>query len=360
MRSLDNVFRAGVGFSLIAALAACAGGRAYGELDAGGPLASAGEADRFGPAADYPVVVGEPFTVEGVTYTPSDELDYDEVGYAGVDPDAAGVTASSKVLPLPSYVEVTSLESGKTVLVRVERRGPMTSRRMLSLSPMAQAQLGVADGGAVRVRRVNPPEYERAPLRRGEAGVTRLDTPESLLAVLRKRLPQQGAASLLATSEPTATPPAARPSEDARFAAAFGQPETRTAATAVEKRPVPSGQRAPSGASYPLPPLIAQPIGADVQRGDTASMQAARRRIAMQARPTPSQPTNGRFTVQAGAFSSAAAARRVADSIDGFVESQSGLYRVRTGPYATRGQAQAALAKVRAAGYSDARVYTEG
>ena len=36
------------------------------------------------------------------------------------------------------------------------------------------------------------------------------------------------------------------------------------------------------------------------------------------------------------------------------------FYRVRTGPYATRGQAEAALAKVRAAGYSDARVFTAG
>nr|WP_251567318.1 SPOR domain-containing protein [Erythrobacter sp. 3-20A1M] len=37
-----------------------------------------------------------------------------------------------------------------------------------------------------------------------------------------------------------------------------------------------------------------------------------------------------------------------------------GIHRVRTGPYATRGKAEAALAKVRAAGYSDARVFTAG
>ncbi len=342
MRLPDKFLRAGVALSLAALVGACAGGRAYGELDGGGTLSSTAGADRFGPAADYPMVVGEPFTVDGVTYTPTDQLDYDEVGYAGVDPDAVGVSASSKVLPLPSYVEVTSLESGKTVLVRVERRGPMTSRRLVALSPAAQAQLGLADGAAVRVRRVNPPEYERAPLRRGEAGATRLDTPDSLLAVLRKRLPESGAASLLAV-QPS---PATQPSEGERFAAAFGQPETRGAPAVTPSTPAKAEEK--GGASYPLPPLSARPLDAAMREATGPSRETAR------------PQAEGRFTIQAGAFSTAGAAKRVADNIDGFVVPGSGLYRVRTGPYLTRGQAEAALAKVRAAGYSDARVYTEG
>ena len=64
--------------------------------------------------------------------------------------------------------------------------------------------------------------------------------------------------------------------------------------------------------------------------------------------------------VQAGAFSSRASAQRVAEALDGYVSPSGRLFRVRTGPFASRGQAEAALAKVRAAGYSDARVYTAG
>jgi rare lipoprotein A len=78
-----------------------------------------------GPAADYPVVIGDAFTIDGVTHTPTDQLNYDAVGYASVSPqDGVAVAASHKTLPLPSYAEVTSLESGRTILVRVENRGP--------------------------------------------------------------------------------------------------------------------------------------------------------------------------------------------------------------------------------------------
>lgn len=53
-------------------------------------------------------------------------------------------------------------------------------------------------------------------------------------------------------------------------------------------------------------------------------------------------------------------AQKVAGAVDGSI-SQSGRYfRVHTGPFATREQAQASLAKVRAAGYSDARISTNG
>ena len=82
-----------------------------------------------GPAADYPMVLGEPYNIDGMEYVPADRMNFDEVGYATIDAEG-GISASHKTLPLPSYVEVTSLESGKTILVRVERRGPMTGTRL--------------------------------------------------------------------------------------------------------------------------------------------------------------------------------------------------------------------------------------
>ncbi len=115
--------------------------------------------DMLGPAGDYPVVIGEPFTVDGVEYVPADTLNYDQVGYGVQDAaGSAGVSASHRTLPLPSYVEVTSLDTGKTILVRVERRGPMSGNALIALSPDAQAQLGEPADNAVRVRRVNPVE----------------------------------------------------------------------------------------------------------------------------------------------------------------------------------------------------------
>jgi rare lipoprotein A len=64
--------------------------------------------------------------------------------------------------------------------------------------------------------------------------------------------------------------------------------------------------------------------------------------------------------VQAAAFSTADRATRVAGLLGGEVSRSGPYYRVRTGPFATRGEAEASLAKVRAAGYRDARIFTSG
>jgi len=53
-------------------------------------------------------------------------------------------------------------------------------------------------------------------------------------------------------------------------------------------------------------------------------------------------------------------AQRAALQVGGQVSQSGNLYRVRTGPFATRAQAEASLANVRAAGYSDARIYDGG
>jgi rare lipoprotein A len=148
-----------------------------------------------GPQSDYPMVLGQPFNVDGVVYAPVDTMNYDMVGHAAISPvDGNGITASHRTLPLPSYVEVTALDSGRTILVRVERRGPMTGSLLTELTPAAAAQLGILgqERAAVRVRRVNPPEPERAALRAGGAAPARMDMPPSLRAVLLRRLNQPG------------------------------------------------------------------------------------------------------------------------------------------------------------------------
>jgi rare lipoprotein A len=139
-----------------------------------------------GPAADYPVVLGEPYKVGDTVFSPANAMNYDAVGYASVGGPTVGVSAAHHTLPMPSYVEVTSLTSGRTILVRVERRGPMDSTHAIELSPAAIAQLGLSSDGRapVRVRRVNPLETERALLRSGMNAPERMVTPKPLLAVL--------------------------------------------------------------------------------------------------------------------------------------------------------------------------------
>ena len=67
-----------------------------------------------------------------------------------------------------------------------------------------------------------------------------------------------------------------------------------------------------------------------------------------------------KFVVQVAALSSLKGAERLAGAIGGRVTRAGSFYRVRTGPFTTRGQAEASLAKVRAAGYSEARIFTNG
>jgi rare lipoprotein A len=68
------------------------------------------------------------------------------------------MTAAHKTLPIPCYVQVTNLENGKTVVVRVNDRGPFHPNRIIDLSYVAAKKLGIADTGTgmVEVRSIDP------------------------------------------------------------------------------------------------------------------------------------------------------------------------------------------------------------
>lgn len=66
------------------------------------------------------------------------------------DPD--GISAAHRTLPMQSYVEVTSLDTGRSVLVRINDRGPYHSNRIIDLSLGAARQLGMTGHGSHRVR----------------------------------------------------------------------------------------------------------------------------------------------------------------------------------------------------------------
>lgn len=255
--------------------------------------------------ADDPVRVGAPYSIGGRSYTPVDQIDYDDVGYASFyglelegSPTAngeaflpSGVSAAHRTLPMPSYVEVTRLDTGRTIVVRVNDRGPADPNRLIDLSAGAAEQLGITEQGMVqvRVRRTNPLESERIALRSGLAVPPRLDTPDSLLSILRER-----AARLPVPSGFRRTP--ARPARPATATANAPGPETASAATSA----IPAG--------------------------------------------------NGPLVVQIAAFSNRERAEALARRLNATVSQSGNVFRVRYGPFTNPADAQAAAARARQLG----------
>ena len=295
----------------------------------GGPTASPTPTATV--VADGPVRVGDPYAIAGVTYTPADIPDYDDVGYAswygeelagqptanGEIFDPAGISAAHKTLPLPSYVEVTALDTGRTILVRVNDRGPMVGDRLIDLSRGAAEQLGLTDSvAAVRVRRTNPPVAERAQLRAGKPVPERIATPDSLLAILRGKAKSLPVPKGKAIATPVAQPAApiasgtAKPGDD-RF----------VVEGAATTRPKPAPETKPAVAAKPAAAVA-----------------------------------GGKYVVQVGAFSAESRANAAAKSVGGHVAKAGNLWRVRIGPFATDADARGALGKAKAKGFRDAVV----
>ena len=101
--------------------------------------------------------------------------------------DPQGVSAAHRSLPLPSYVEVTSLDTGRTILVRVNDRGPYHSNRLIDLSMGAARQLGLMGHGArlVHIRAVEPSDAEKRALQRGQPVAVRMSMSQTELDQLR-------------------------------------------------------------------------------------------------------------------------------------------------------------------------------
>lgn len=75
--------------------------------------------------------------------------------------DMYKMTAAHKTLPLPSYAEVTNLENGRKVIVRINDRGPFHGDRLIDLSYSAATKLGIVGRGTgkVEVRAIEPKQH---------------------------------------------------------------------------------------------------------------------------------------------------------------------------------------------------------
>jgi rare lipoprotein A len=280
--------------------------------------------------------VGQPYQINGVWYYPREQPDYDETGVAswygpdfdgrptadGEMYDMNGLSAAHPTLPLPVNVRVTNLDNGKSIVLRVNDRGPFVNGRIIDVSKHAAELLGFYAQGTAKVR------------------VTYL-----------------GRADLPNGQKPTETPPeivtavAAAPSGKVQMASL----DVPQGAIAV---PSPVQTRAMAMPAPAQSRPIAQPLSAahpvDPAREPTGQVT------------TVPVPAVTHLYVQAGTFSNFANANRLMErfasagvSISRVDRNGKPLYRVRTGPFDDLETANAALARLIGLGNNDAQIVVD-
>ena len=139
--------------------------------------------------------VGKPYQIAGKWYYPEEDYDYVETGTAswygkdfhakytanGEIYDMNTLTAAHRTLPLPSIVRVTNLENGRSLVLRVNDRGPYAKNRIIDVSKRAAQLLGFQTQGTAKVR-VDLLEDESKELKAAllnEPMPTRYETPKT-------------------------------------------------------------------------------------------------------------------------------------------------------------------------------------
>ena len=311
--------------------------------------------------------VGEPYKIKGVWYYPAVDYNYDKTGIAswygeqfdgrytanGEIFNLNQLTAAHTTLPMPSIVQVTNLDNGRSLQLRVNDRGPFVDGRLIDVSRRAAQLLGFETKGTAPV----------------EVKIIK----DASIRVAEEAMHGSGGAVLVAqlANAPTKTmalpapyaAPGAPPSALTHNVVAGPIVDTRTAslppsapALNVVAGPIVDTQTAALPPSAPAPNVVAAPI-VDTQ------MPPSPPRIA--AIPGGSSP--GRIFVQAGAFSVRDNAQRVQSriaplgSVRVMTASVKGaeVYRVRLGPVESVEQADRLLQRVVNSGYPGARIVTD-
>lgn len=184
-KKAKSAFANGLMLTLTVALASCAGGFSH-KRAAHKPVpgeivtqAKFKEGKAYGTASERVVrsafdtvprgggraVIGKPYKVNGKWYKPQHQPDYNKSGIAswygpnfhgrktanGEIYDQTYLSAAHPTLPLPSYVRVTNLANNRSVIVRVNDRGPFHDDRIIDLSYRTAELLGTRAGGLARV-----------------------------------------------------------------------------------------------------------------------------------------------------------------------------------------------------------------
>jgi rare lipoprotein A len=220
--------------------------------------------------------VGDPYVVAGRTYVPGEDPNYSAEGTAswygsdfhgrrtanGEIFDQESISAAHPTLPIPSYARVTNLANRRSIIVRVNDRGPFTGNRVVDLSYKTAELLGFHKNGIARVR----VEYV------GRAALEGSDD-RNLVATLRhdgRPAPAPSAVLVASTGGqfvPTAAPavpasraaaiptPPDRPFELGRYLAApatDGRPQVAAVPTAAPRATYAEPDRSPQPALIPV------------------------------------------------------------------------------------------------------------
>lgn len=314
--------------------------------------------------------VGKPYQIDGVWYYPKEDYGYDETGIAswygpgfhgnttanGESFDQNELTAAHRTLPMPSLVRVTNLENGRSVVVRVNDRGPYANGRIIDLSRRAAQLLGFEGNGTAKVR------------------VQMLDVESRAIADAAKKRGMTGypvtqtAAKLPDVQPPVTAPPPPEPdTAEGRVAAAYGnendimaapEPASRGAVESVSldgpsQKIVPLEQpklKAPKFGKITPKPMVQEPKTIASIPGHQVG---GRFYPAPEVRQTKVTGAN-KIYVQAGAFTVKDNALRLKNRLAGIAPASvtsasvhgTTYYRVRLGPIASVKQADSILSKV--------------
>ncbi|GGF64354.1 hypothetical protein GCM10011332_18050 [Terasakiella brassicae] len=274
--------------------------------------------------------IGNPYQIQSVWYYPAEDFDYVETGIASWygpkfhgKPTANGevfdmnqVSAAHRTLPLPSLVRVTNLENGRSLVVRVNDRGPFAHGRILDMSRRGAQLLGFAKKGTARVK---------------------VEILKDQSLALKNSLVNQVAGN----QAPIKSGAIQKPMVSA---------QSLDAPNGADVAPTPKPVQTAMGTPQPAQSALSEPV---MQKTDTA------------VRTYPVSPT--RMYIQAGAFSRFDNANRVkAQLMDvGDVQISQVLvngrdfYRVRVGPFQNVDQADQLLNDVINAGFPSAKIIVE-
>jgi rare lipoprotein A len=225
--------------------------------------------------------VGKPYVVGGQTYTPEENKRYRGEGLAswygddfhgrltanGEIYDMEAISAAHPTMPMPSYARVTNISSGKSLIVRVNDRGPYHANREIDVSAKAAELLGFKRSGTARVR----VEYV------GAAPIEGTDDRQ-LLATLREGAPAPAPASVMVASN--------------RFLPNFGRAPAINGAPLPQERPYDLGEG--SGRMASAYPEIRQSIAAN-RPPDLYAEPPARDARSLAAAALARQPVRGRM-----------------------------------------------------------------
>ena len=282
-------------------------------LDDGPGDAPPADLDRVPDAVPQPeplrAATMRPYAVMGQQYTPMTELQpYKARGVAswygrryhgrqtssGEIYDMYSMTAAHPLLPIPSYARVTNVATGKSVIVRINDRGPFIDSRLIDLSYTAAYKLGVLAGGSavVEVETIIPDGSPAAP------ATLYASAPDPILAIAT-------AAGVTLEPIPPGATTAATP--------AAATPAAGASATAPAPPPTPAAS-APA-ASAPAGNIFLQ-LGAFGSRENAESYLArAKAQVEWLAQQLHLVPRDGMYRVHAGPYSSASEARQAAERV---------------------------------------------